>query len=213
MTLSTKCDLKTGVRGHSRSLKMAAFDRPHTTSYWSAIVNVALSCSPNLETGWCQHMKVTMSVSKTPQIQSSFRTEQRSIHQSISVVQFQLFNLRSTTTLNCSMKAWWTCSITGELHRSLFLNCSYDGITGVTCILHFNSTIVLSVVQMRCCCIYAASTTVWLCGRIADFGTEGSTVRTVFTLKLHQWGAVLPKHQRCGLVIAVGVLVNSVTNN
>jgi len=105
MTLSSKCDLKTGVRGRSRSLKMAAFDRPHTTSYWSAIVNVALSCSPNLETGWCQHMKVTMSVSKTPQNQSSFRTEQRSIHQSISVVQFQLFNLRSTTTLNCSMKA------------------------------------------------------------------------------------------------------------
>ena len=71
---------------------MAAFDRLHTTFYWSAIVNVALSCSPNLETGWCQHMKVTMSVSKTPQIQSSFQTEQRSIHQSISVVQFKINN-------------------------------------------------------------------------------------------------------------------------
>ena len=92
MTLSSKCDLKTGVRGRSRSLKMAAFDRLHTTFYWSAIVNVALSCSPNLETGWCQHMKVTMSVSKTPQNQSSFRTEQRSIHQSISVVQFKINN-------------------------------------------------------------------------------------------------------------------------
>ena len=29
----------------SRSLKMAPFDRPHATFYWSAIVNVALSCT------------------------------------------------------------------------------------------------------------------------------------------------------------------------
>jgi len=50
---------------------------------------------------------------------------------------------------------------------------------------------------------------VWLCGHIGDFGTKGCTVRTVFTLKLHQWGAILPKHQRRGIVIAVGVLVNS----
>jgi len=30
-------------RGHSRSLEMAPFDRPYTTFYWSAIVNIALS--------------------------------------------------------------------------------------------------------------------------------------------------------------------------
>jgi len=28
-----------------RSLKMAPFDRPHATFYWSAIVNIALSCT------------------------------------------------------------------------------------------------------------------------------------------------------------------------
>ena len=27
------------------SLKIAPFDRPHTTSYWLAIVNLALSCT------------------------------------------------------------------------------------------------------------------------------------------------------------------------
>ena len=32
-------------RGGSRSLKRAPFDRPHTTFYWSAIVNIALSCT------------------------------------------------------------------------------------------------------------------------------------------------------------------------
>jgi len=32
------------VRG-SRSLKMAPFDRPYATFYWSAIVNIALSCT------------------------------------------------------------------------------------------------------------------------------------------------------------------------
>ena len=32
------CDLKTGSRGRSRSLKMAPFDRLHKTFYWSAIV-------------------------------------------------------------------------------------------------------------------------------------------------------------------------------
>ena len=34
--------LKTGL-GCSRSLKMAQFDRPYTTFYWSGIVNIALS--------------------------------------------------------------------------------------------------------------------------------------------------------------------------
>jgi len=35
-------DLENHVRGRSRSLKMAPFDRPHATFYWSAIVNIAL---------------------------------------------------------------------------------------------------------------------------------------------------------------------------
>jgi len=35
--------LVTGGRGGSRSLKIAQFDRSHTTFYWSAIVNIALS--------------------------------------------------------------------------------------------------------------------------------------------------------------------------
>jgi len=33
-------DLETGGRGRSRSLKMAPFDRPYTTFYRSAIVNI-----------------------------------------------------------------------------------------------------------------------------------------------------------------------------
>ena len=37
-------DLENQVRGRSRSLKMASFDRPYETFYWSAIVNIALSC-------------------------------------------------------------------------------------------------------------------------------------------------------------------------
>ena len=39
------CDLENQVRGHSRSLNMAPFDRPYATIYWSAIVNIALSCT------------------------------------------------------------------------------------------------------------------------------------------------------------------------
>jgi len=38
-------DLENHVRGRSRSLKMAPFDRPYATFYWSAIVNMALSCA------------------------------------------------------------------------------------------------------------------------------------------------------------------------
>ena len=38
-------DLENQVRGRSRSLKMAPFDRPHVTFYWSAILNIALSCT------------------------------------------------------------------------------------------------------------------------------------------------------------------------
>ena len=36
-------DLENQVRGRSRSLKMAPFDRPYATFYWSVIVNIALS--------------------------------------------------------------------------------------------------------------------------------------------------------------------------
>ena len=38
-------DLENQIWGRSRSLKMAPFDRPHATFYWSAIVNIALSCT------------------------------------------------------------------------------------------------------------------------------------------------------------------------
>jgi len=36
-------DLETGGRDGSTSLKMALFDRPYATFYWSANVNIALS--------------------------------------------------------------------------------------------------------------------------------------------------------------------------
>ena len=35
-------NLETGGRGRSRSLKMAPFDRSHTTFYWSATVSIAV---------------------------------------------------------------------------------------------------------------------------------------------------------------------------
>ena len=38
-------DLDNQVKGLSRSLKMAPFNRPHATFYWSAIVYIALSCT------------------------------------------------------------------------------------------------------------------------------------------------------------------------
>ena len=38
-------DLENWVRGCSKSLKMAPFNRPYTTFYWSAIVNIAVSCT------------------------------------------------------------------------------------------------------------------------------------------------------------------------
>ena len=38
-------DLENQVRCRSRSLKTAPFDRPYATFYWSAIVNIALSCT------------------------------------------------------------------------------------------------------------------------------------------------------------------------
>jgi len=39
------CDLRNWVRGRSRSLKMAPFDRRYATFYWSAIVTIALFCT------------------------------------------------------------------------------------------------------------------------------------------------------------------------
>ena len=38
-------ELENQVRRHSKSMKMALFDRPYATFYWSAIVNIALSCT------------------------------------------------------------------------------------------------------------------------------------------------------------------------
>jgi len=38
-------DLENQVRVRSRSMKMAPFDRSYATFYWSAIVNIALSCT------------------------------------------------------------------------------------------------------------------------------------------------------------------------
>ena len=38
-------DLENQVEGRSRLLKMAPFDRPYATFCWSAIVNIALSCT------------------------------------------------------------------------------------------------------------------------------------------------------------------------
>ena len=38
-------DLENQVRSLSRSLKMAPFDRLYATFYWSAILNIALSCT------------------------------------------------------------------------------------------------------------------------------------------------------------------------
>ena len=38
-------DLEEQVRGRSRSLKMAPFDTPYATFYWSAIVTMPLSCT------------------------------------------------------------------------------------------------------------------------------------------------------------------------
>ena len=38
-------DLENRIRGRSRLLKMAPFDRPYSTFYWSAVVTIALSCT------------------------------------------------------------------------------------------------------------------------------------------------------------------------
>jgi len=45
LSVKQRRDLENQVRGRSRSLKMAPFDRQYATFYWSAIVNVALSCT------------------------------------------------------------------------------------------------------------------------------------------------------------------------
>jgi len=38
-------DLENQVRGRSKSLKITPFDIPCATFYWSAIVNIVLSCT------------------------------------------------------------------------------------------------------------------------------------------------------------------------
>jgi len=38
-------DLENQVRGRSSSLKMAPFNGPHAIFYWSAILNIVLSCT------------------------------------------------------------------------------------------------------------------------------------------------------------------------
>jgi len=38
-------DIEIWVCSSSRSFKMTPFDRPYATFYWSAIVNIALSCT------------------------------------------------------------------------------------------------------------------------------------------------------------------------
>ena len=42
ITFKLYCDLETGVRGHSRSSKVALFARAHTTLYSSSIVTMPL---------------------------------------------------------------------------------------------------------------------------------------------------------------------------
>jgi len=42
LSVKKRRDHKTRGRGRSRSLKVALFDRPYTTFYWSGIVSMAL---------------------------------------------------------------------------------------------------------------------------------------------------------------------------
>jgi len=39
------CDLEIGVRGYSRSLKVAPFDRLCMVSYWCSLVTLSLKCT------------------------------------------------------------------------------------------------------------------------------------------------------------------------
>ena len=45
VSVTEERDLESGVRGRSRSLKMAPFDRSYTTFYWSAIASIAVCCT------------------------------------------------------------------------------------------------------------------------------------------------------------------------
>jgi len=55
------CDLETRVRGHSRSSKVALFDRAHTTLYWSkiAIVFATPPCIWRPRSGWHRQISTT----------------------------------------------------------------------------------------------------------------------------------------------------------
>jgi len=44
-TVSEIFTIEIGVKGRSRSLNMAPFDKSYTTYYWSAIVSISLSCT------------------------------------------------------------------------------------------------------------------------------------------------------------------------
>jgi len=44
-SIKKRRDLENQVRGRSRSLKMAPFDKSYATFYWSDIANIALSCT------------------------------------------------------------------------------------------------------------------------------------------------------------------------
>ena len=59
-------DLENQVRGYSRSLKMAPFDRPYATFYWSAIVNIALSCTlfELFDVEYCRDLKSGLEVTQ-----------------------------------------------------------------------------------------------------------------------------------------------------
>jgi len=45
VSMAVSRDLENRLNGFSRSLKMAPFDRPYTTFYWSAIVNIYIYIS------------------------------------------------------------------------------------------------------------------------------------------------------------------------
>jgi len=57
-------NLEIWVRGRSRSFKMARFDRPCTTFYWSAIVTIAPSCTIYLTLNNIVTLKIGLAVTQ-----------------------------------------------------------------------------------------------------------------------------------------------------